>query len=297
MVLGSAAGKMDNMTEHQYAGRPVAEQRVSLNDGHTIPAIGFGTSGHQGSESAKAVGSALEGGYRLIDTALRYDNEDAVGQAIGESPVPRDDIVVTSKIPGRYQGYDEAWTSLWTSCDDLGIDRLDLLLIHWPLPRLDRYVDTWRAMIDMKEQGKVGSIGVSNFNPEHIARLQTETGVTPAVNQIELHPYFIQPAAREFHFEQGIVTQAWSPLGHGGDLLTEPVLSEIAGTHHRDVGQIVLAWHRHHDVVPLPASVRPQRQRSNLDLDVTLTAGEIGALDQLDRGRLRGQDPNVYEEF
>jgi diketogulonate reductase-like aldo/keto reductase len=288
---------MGNMTEQQTGGRPVAEQRISLNDGQTIPAIGFGTSGHQGSESAQAVGSALECGYRLIDTALRYGNEDAVGQAIDASPVPREEIVVTSKIPGRYQGYDESWTSLRTSLEDLGIDRIDLLLIHWPLPRLDRYVDTWRAMIDMREQGKVRSIGVSNFTPEHIARLQTETGVTPAVNQIELHPYFTQAAARGFHFEQGIVTQAWSPLGHGGDLLTEPVLSEIAQSHHRDVGQIVLAWHRQHDVIPLPASVRPGRQRSNLDLDVTLSPDEVSALDALDRGRLRGQDPNVHEEF
>lgn len=288
---------MDDMTQQQDGGPATADRRIRLNDGTHLPAIGFGTSGHQGSESAQAVGGALDVGYRLIDTALRYGNEDAVGQAVRDTSVPRDEITLTSKIPGRYHGYDEAQTSLRTSLDDLGVDRIDLLLIHWPLPRLDRYVDTWRSMIDMRERGQVRSIGVSNFTPEHIRRLQSETGVTPAVNQIEMHPYFIQDATRAFHTEQGIVTEAWSPLGRGSGLLEEPVVSEIARAHDRDVGQIVLAWHVQHGVVPLPASVRPGRQRSNLDLDITLSADQMAALDGLDRGRLRGQDPDTHEEF
>lgn len=284
------------MTEQQPGSR-IAEKPIELNDATMLPAIGFGTSGHQGSESAQAVQGALDCGYRLIDTALRYGNEDAVGQAVRRSPVPRDDIMITSKIPGRYHGYDEAQTSLRTSLDDLGVDRIDLLLIHWPLPRLDRYVDTWRSMIEMREQGQVRSIGVSNFTPEHIRRLQSETGVTPAVNQIEMHPYFPQASARAFHAEQGIVTEAWSPLGRGSGLLQEPVVTEIARAHDRDVGQVVLAWHLRHDTVPLPASVRPERQRSNLDIDITLSTEEMAALDGLDRGRLRGQDPDTHEEF
>lgn len=284
------------MTEQQPGSR-IAEKRIELNDATMLPAIGFGTSGHQGSDSAQAVRSALDTGYRLIDTALRYDNEDAVGQAVRQSPVPRDDIMITSKIPGRYHGYDEAQTSLRTSLDDLGVDRIDLLLIHWPLPRLDRYVDTWRSMIEMREQGQVRSIGVSNFTPEHIRRLQSETGVTPAVNQIEMHPYFPQASARAFHAEQGIVTEAWSPLGRGSGLLQEEVVTGIARAHDRDVGQVVLAWHLCHDTVPLPASVRPERQRSNLDIDITLSTEEMAALDGLDRGRLRGQDPDTHEEF
>lgn len=285
------------MTEGHSSGRPLADQRVSLNDGTTVPAIGFGTSGHEGSESVQAVRGALDNGYRLVDTALRYGNEDAVGRAVQESQVPREDIVITSKIPGRYHGYDEAWTSLHTSLHDLGIDRIDLLLIHWPLPRIERYVDTWQAMIEMQEQGKVRSIGVSNFTPEHISRLQSETGVTPAVNQIEMHPYFIQADQRAFHVEHGIVTESWSPLGRGSGLLQEPVVSEIAGNHSRDVGQIVLAWHLQHGSVPLPASVHPERQRSNLDIDITLGADDMAALDSLNSDRLRGQDPDTHEEF
>lgn len=285
------------MSEQRTDGQGVADKRIALNDGRTIPAIGFGTSGHEGNESARAVRGALDCGYRLVDTALRYGNEDAVGQAVRESSVPRDEIMITSKIPGRYHGYDEAWTSLNTSLQDLDVDRIDLLLIHWPLPRLDRYTDTWRAMIEMREQGRVGSIGVSNFTPDHIKRLQDQTGVTPSVNQIEMHPYFVQAEQRAFDAEQGIVTESWSPLGHGGAVLQEPTVTEIAQAHGRDVGQVVLAWHLQHGVVPLPASVRPERQRSNLDIDITLDADQMAALDRLDRGRLRGQDPDVHEEF
>lgn len=267
-----------------------------LHDGTTLPAVGFGTYPHGEVDSAAITEHALELGYRLLDTALSYGNEEAVGRGIARSAVPREEIVLTTKIPGRHHGYDGARESVRRSLDDLGLSRIDLLLIHWPLPRLDRYVDTWRAMVEMRDEGLARSIGVSNFTPAHIRRLQEETGVTPAVNQIEMHPYFHQRRQRDFHAEHGIVTESWSPLGRGGDLLEEPVLVEIARAHDVGVGQVVLRWHVEHGVVPVPASAHPDRRRLNRELGFELTPGEVAAVDGLERGRIWGQDPDEYEE-
>ncbi len=236
-----------------------------LNDGHPLPAIGFGTYPHHGDDSQVTTAHALDAGYRLLDTALRYGNEEAVGRAVTASGVDRDDIVVTTKLPGRHHGYDEAIGSLHESLRNLRLERVELYLIHWPLPRIDRYVDTWRAMIALREQGLTRSIGVSNFTAEHLHRLIDETGVVPAVNQIEMHPYFPQAQLRAVHAELGIVTEAWSPLGRGG-LLTEPAVREVGDAHGVSPAQAVLRWHLQLDTVPIPMSADAQRQRQNLDV-------------------------------
>lgn len=259
--------------------------------------MGFGTFPHAQVDSAAITEHALDLGYRLLDTALSYGNEEAVGHGVARSSVPREEIVLTTKIPGRHHGYDGAWESVRTSLSHLGLSRIDLLLIHWPLPRLDRYVETWRAMIEMRDEGLVRSIGVSDFTPAHIGRLQEETGVTPAVNQIEMHPYFGRRGQRAFHDEHGIVTESWSPLGRGGELLAEPVLLDIARAHGVGVGQVVLRRHVQHGVVPIPSSADPDRRRANRELGFVLAPEEVAAIDRLEQGRLWGQDPDEYEEF
>ena len=273
------------------------EQTYQLNDGHSLPAIGFGTYPHGRDDSQQSTASALDAGYRLLDTALSYENEAEVGAAVRDSALSRDEILVTTKVPGRYHGYDETIGALRESLDNLGLDRVELYLIHWPLPRLDKYVDTWRALIELREQGLTRSIGVSNFTEAHLHRIIDETGVVPAVNQIELHPYFPQERMRAVHEELGIRTESWSPLGRG-ELLDEPVVVEIAEAHGVSPAQVVLRWHLQLGVVPIPMSSNAQRQRQNIDLaGFTLTDEQVSALSGLEKGRLKGQDPDVYEEF
>jgi 2,5-diketo-D-gluconate reductase A len=268
-----------------------------LNDGHPLPGIGFGTYPHHGDDSQVTTAHALDAGYRLLDTALSYGNEAAVGRAVRASGLDRDDILVTTKVPGRHHGYDETIGALRESLDNLGLDRVELYLIHWPLPRIDHYVDTWRALIELRERGLTRSIGVSNFTEQHLRRIIGETGVVPAVNQIEMHPYFPQPRPREVHSELGIVTEAWSPLGRGG-LLAEPAVREIAEAHGVSPAQAVLRWHLQLDVVPIPMSANAQRQRQNLDLfGFTLTEEQLTTLSGMEKGPIKGQDPDVYEEF
>lgn len=270
---------------------------LGLNDGTTIPAIGFGTYPHAGEDSAEPTREALALGYRLLDTAISYDNEEAVGRGIRSSDVPRSEIIVTSKIPGRFHGYDETLTGFDESIARLGLEQLDLLLIHWPLPRLEKYVDTWRALVQLQKDGRVRSIGVSNFTPEHLTKIAEATGVTPAVNQIELHPFFPQAALREFHAEHGIVTEAWSPLGRG-ELLEHPVVAEIAAAHDVSPAQAILRWHVELGSVPIPKSRSTERQAKNLDIfGFQLEQAEVDALSGLERGRLWDQDPNTHEEF
>jgi 2,5-diketo-D-gluconate reductase A len=272
-------------------------QTYRLGDGHSLPAIGFGTYPHHGDDSRITTGTALAAGYRLLDTALSYGNEAAVGAAVVESGLDRDEILVTTKVPGRHHGYDETIGALRESLGNLGLDRVELYLIHWPLPRIDRYVDTWRAMVALRDEGLTRSIGVSNFTEAHLRRLIDETGVVPAVNQIELHPYFPQPAMRAVHEELGIVTEAWSPLGRGG-LLDEPAVREIAGAHGVAPSPGVLRWHLQLGVLPIPMSANAQRQRQNIDLfGFTLTESEMDRLSGMGKGRLKGQDPDLYEEF
>jgi diketogulonate reductase-like aldo/keto reductase len=265
-----------------------------------LPAIGLGTYKLSGSDGVSAVRTALEAGYRLLDSAVNYENEGAVGRAVRTSGVSRDDIVVTSKLPGRHHRYDKALVAVEESVYRTGLDHLDLYLIHWPNPRVDLYVEAWSALIEARRRGLVREIGVSNFLPEHIERLIAGTGVAPIVNQIELHPYFPQTEALAYHREHGILVEAWTPLGRGNDLLTNPVVSEAANAHGVTPAQAVLAWHIAVGAIPLPKAASPDRQRENLAIfDIELSVSEVDALTALGRsdGRWGDQDPAVYEEF
>lgn len=272
----------------------------TLNDGTTIPAIGFGTYPLVGDDGTAAVLSAIETGYRLIDTAVNYDNEAEVGEAIRRSGVPRDELVVTTKIPGRHHGYDDAIASVRASLDRLGLERTDLHLIHWPNPSQGRYVEAWRALVQLQQDGLVRSIGVSNFTEAHLARIIDDTGVTPAVNQIELHPRFPQEHMRAVHERLGIRTEAWSPMGKRRAPLTEDAVRTAAEAHDVSPGQVILRWHVQLGSLPVPKSVDPARQAQNLDVfGFELTDDEVAAISRLGEsdGRLFGGDPDTYEEM
>ncbi|MFB6939455.1 aldo/keto reductase [Streptomyces chartreusis] len=269
----------------------------TLNDGTEIPAIGLGTWPMDDAQAEQAVADALDLGYRLVDTATNYRNETGVGRGIAASGVPREEVVVTTKLPGRHHGYEQTLASFEESRRRLDVAYVDLYLIHWPLPRVDKYVDSWRAMIELRESGLVRSIGVSNFTPEHIERLERETGVLPSVNQIELHPLFPQDELRAFHEGKGIVTESWSPLGRGTDLLDDPVVRGIAETLKVTPGQVVLRWHTQLGVLPIPKSADRERQRANLDIfGFELDATQMAAVADRAHRRLGG-DPEVHEEF
>lgn len=269
----------------------------TLNDGRTIPAVGLGTWPLDDDAAEEAVAGALERGYRLVDTALNYGNETGTGRGIARSGVPREDVFVTTKVPGRHHGYEKTLASFEESRRNLGLAYLDLYLIHWPLPRVGLYVDTWRALIRLREDGLVRSIGVSNFTADHLARLEEETGVLPAVNQIEMHPRLPQEELRAVHAAKGIVTESWSPLGRGRDLLADPRLVAVAEAHGVTPGQAVLRWHTQLGSVPIPKSADPGRQRENLDLfGFELTPDELARVSAGPRERFGG-DPEVHEEF
>ncbi|MFD8308670.1 aldo/keto reductase [Streptomyces sp. NPDC059690] len=269
----------------------------SLNDGTRLPAVGLGTWPMSDAEAERAVAEALGLGYRLVDTATNYRNESGVGLGVARGGVPREEIVVTTKLPGRDHGYEETLASFEDSRRRLGLEYVDLYLIHWPLPRVDRYVDSWRAMIKLREDGLVRSIGVSNFTAEHIERLEKETGVLPSVNQIELHPLFPQEELRAFHTAKGVRTESWSPLGRGSDLLDDPALVSIAEDLGVTPGQVVLRWHTQLGAVPIPKSSDPGRQRANLDVfGFELDAEQMRAVADRAHRRLGG-DPEVHEEF
>lgn len=272
----------------------------TLNDGTTLPAIGFGTYPLTGPEGTAAIRSAIEVGYRLLDTAVNYDNEREVGRAIRESGVPRDELWVTSKIPGRHHGYDDAIRSTHESLERLGLDHLDLHLIHWPNPSVDRYAEAWRALVDLRAQGLVRSIGVSNFTERQLARIIDETGVTPSVNQLELHPYFPQVGMRAVNERLGIRTESWSPLGKRQAPFNEPPVADAAERHGVTPGQVVLRWQVQLGSIPIPKSATPERQRSNLDVfGFELSDAEVAAITGLGRadGRLFGGDPETHEEM
>lgn len=271
-----------------------------LNDGTSLPDVGFGTYPLRGAEGTAAVLSALDLGYRLIDTAVNYENEDAVGRAVAQTSVPREEIVVTTKVPGRDHGYDETLASFDRSAAALGLDVVDLYLIHWPNPSVGKYVDAYRAMVRLQEEGRVRSVGVSNFTEQHLARVADATGVVPAVNQVELHPFFPQVELRAFHAEHGIVTEAWSPLGKRAPVKEAAPVVAAARAHGVTPAQVVLRWHLELGVVPIPKSADPGRQRENLDLrGFALTGDEVAAITALGRpdGRLFGGDPNTHEEM
>jgi diketogulonate reductase-like aldo/keto reductase len=248
-------------------------------------------------EAERAVAEAVAAGYRLVDSAANYGNEAGTGRGVLASGVPREEVVVTTKLPGRDHGYDETLRSFDASRKRLGLDHVDLYLIHWPLPRLGKYVESWKAMIRLREEGAVRSIGVSNFTAEHIDRLERETGVLPSVDQIEMHPLFPQEELRALLAAKGIAAQSWSPLGRGSDVLDDAAVRKVALAHGRTPAQVVLRWHVQSGAVPLPKSADPQRQRENLDVfDIHLDPQEMASIAGHTPHRLGG-DPRYHEEF
>ena len=270
---------------------------VTLNDDTVFPELGLGTYNLRGDDGVEAMVAAIDSGYRLLDSAVNYQNETEVGEAVRRSGI-RDELIVTTKLPGRDHGYKKTLASAAGSLERLGLDRIDLYLIHWPNPSVDQYVDSWRAMIELRERGTVRSIGVSNFTQQMLERLVDETGVVPAVNQVELHPYFPQAELRAFHEARGIRTESWSPLARRSELLAEPVLTDIAAAHGVTPTQAVLRWHTQIGSTPIPKSASAERQRENADVfGFALTDDEIAALSALERGRLWDGDPETHEEM
>ncbi len=272
----------------------------TLNDGTTLPAIGLGTYALRGMAGAEAMAEALREGYRLLDSAVNYENEGAVGQAVRLSGVPREEIRITSKLPGRHHNKAGAKTAIEESVLRVGVDYLDLYLIHWPNPNQGLFVEAWEAMIEARERGLLRSIGVSNFIPEHLDLLIEKTGVAPSVNQVELHPYFSQPEQRAADKARGIVTEAWTPLGKNTGLLSEPSVTAIAEKYGRSPAQVVLRWHVQLGVLPIPKSATAARRRENLAVaDFALDDAEMAALNALTQleGRIFGADPRTHEEF
>ncbi len=271
----------------------MTQPTLRLNDGRQIPQLGLGLWQTGAGEAAEVVRSALATGYRHFDTAAIYGNEQGVGQ--GLKGAPRADIFVTTKLWNDAQGFDTTLRAAEESLNKLGLDHVDLYLIHWPTPRRGLFVETWRALIRLRDEGLARSIGVSNFMPEHIERLIAETGVTPAINQIELHPRFQQRALRTFHAERGIATQSWAPLGRAR-FLDDPVIAGLAARHGRTPAQIVIRWHLDEGLVAIPKTVRPERMKENFDVfGFTLDAGDRAALARLDRADGRGgPDPMTF---
>ena len=269
----------------------------TLNDGTTLPLIGLGTYALTGFAGVEAMSAALKAGYRLLDSAVNYENEGAVGRAVRMSGVPREEIRVTSKLPGRHHSKKKATIAIEESVLRSGLDYLDLYLIHWPNPSQGLYVEAWEAMIEARERGLLRSIGVSNFLPEYLDLLIEKTGVAPSVNQIELHPYYNQAEQRAADRARGVLTEAWTPIGKGTSLLSEPRITDIANKHGRTPAQVVLRWHTQLGVLPIPKSANAGRRAENLDIaGFTLDAADMDSIAQLPQRRLGG-DPRTHEEF
>jgi 2,5-diketo-D-gluconate reductase A len=270
---------------------------IRLNNGVDIPQFGFGVFQVPPDETAETVRAAFDAGYRHIDTAQMYGNEEGVGRALAESGLPRDEVFLTTKLTNDGHGHDAAVRRLDESLQKLGTDHVDLYLIHWPRPGDDRYVDTWRGFEKALSEGKTRSIGVSNFTVEHLQRLAKETGTVPAVNQVELHPRFGQADLRGYHAEHGIATEAWSPIGQGKGLLDDPVLTGLAQKYDRSPAQVVLRWHVQLGNIVFPKSMHAERMRENIDVFDFELAGddmqEISALDRGAGGRM-GPDPDRF---
>ncbi|MET8725275.1 aldo/keto reductase [Streptomyces misionensis] len=269
---------------------------IILNNGVEMPQLGFGVWQVQDDEAERAVATALEAGYRSIDTAAAYGNEEGTGRAIAASGLPREDVFVTTKLWNSDHGYDATLRAFDTSLTKLGLDYVDLYLIHWPLPARDTYVDTYKALEKLYADGRARAIGVSNFLPEHLRRLTAETSVIPAVNQIELHPHLQQHAAREYHAELGIATEAWSPLGQGKGLLEVPAIVAIGQKHNRTPAQVVLRWHIQQGTIVIPKSVTPSRIKENIEVfDFHLDDEDLAAIGALNEDRRIGPDPATFD--
>ncbi|MFH8686241.1 aldo/keto reductase [Streptomyces anulatus] len=266
---------------------------VTLNNGVTVPQLGFGVFQVPDDETTAAVSAALEAGYRSIDTAAIYGNEVGVGRALAASGIPREELFVTTKLWNADQGYDATLAAFDASLAKLGLDYVDLYLIHWPTPAHDLYPESWRALEKLAADGRIRAAGVSNFQPAHLRRLLETGTLVPAVNQIELHPGLQQAELRAFHAEHGIATEAWSPLAQGA-LLTEEALVSIAERHGKSPAQVVLRWHLQLGNVVIPKSVTPERIRQNIDVfDFELSAADMDAVAALDRGMRTGPDPDT----
>ncbi|MDL4840191.1 aldo/keto reductase [Aquibacillus rhizosphaerae] len=280
-------------------GKTIPE--VTLNDGLTLPVIGLGTYKLKGNQGVKSIQTAIEdSGYRLIDSAYNYENEGTVGEAVKRSSVPREQLRIASKLPGRYQAYDQAITTVEESLYRANLDYYDLYLIHWPNPKQDNYVEAWQALIDAKKQGLIRSIGVCNFLPEHLERLNKETGVKPSINQIELHPFFNQEQQIKWHMENNIQTQSWSPLAKAKEILDNTMLQQIAKNHNKSITQVILRWHYQLGTIAIPKSSSAKRQRDNITIfDFSLDDTEMNLISGLTQsdGRINNQDPAFYEEF
>jgi 2,5-diketo-D-gluconate reductase A len=272
---------------------PGAVPDVTLNNGVRMPQLGFGVFQVGNDEARAAVATALECGYRSIDTAALYGNEHGVGVAVSASGIPREELFVTTKLWNADQGAGRVLPAFERSIDKLGLDYVDLYLIHWPVPSRDRFVETWEAFQGLYAEGRMRAIGVSNFTPPQLTRLLEETAVVPAVNQVELHPGFQQPELRAFHRAHGIATEAWSPLGQGA-ALTHPVITRLAERHEKTPAQVVLRWHLDLGNVVIPKSVTPGRIRENFSVfDFALTAEDARQIAGLESGHRIGPDPDV----
>ena len=269
---------------------------LTMNNGLQIPQVGFGVFQIPEEETASAVTTALDVGYRLIDTAQGYQNEEGVGAAVADAGIDLDDVFITTKLANHFQGFDAALSAFDESMRKLRLDVLDLFLIHWPLPMFDQYVETWRALEKLVGEGRVRSIGVSNFTVAHLQRLFDETDIVPAVNQIELHPQFPQDELRAFHAEHGILTESWGPLGQGKGLLEDPRIIEVAESKGRTPAQVVLRWHIQLGCVVIPKSVTPERIRENFAVaDFELDDADLAAIAELNTGERLGPDPEVFD--
>ncbi|MDI6023361.1 aldo/keto reductase [Leucobacter sp. UT-8R-CII-1-4] len=267
---------------------------LTLNNGIEMPQLGFGVFQVPNDETQRAVEAALAAGYRSIDTAAIYGNEEGVGRALAGSGIARDELFITSKVWNSEQGYDSTLRAYDDALERLGLDQLDLFLIHWPTPEKDLYADTWRALEKIYADGRVRAIGVSNFQPEHLDRIASENGIVPVLNQVELHPSFQNREVAEANAARGILTEAWSPIAQG-DVLADPVVVSLAERHGKTPAQVVLRWHLQQGRIVIPKSVTPSRIAENLNLfDFELAAADLAAIDALENGGRRGPHPSEF---
>ncbi|MFS0828084.1 aldo/keto reductase [Pseudomonas phoenicis] len=267
---------------------------IQLSDTQRIPQVGLGVWQASDTDARTAVRTALEEGYRHVDTASIYGNEKGVGEGLRDAGTAREQVFLTTKIWNDAHGFDAATAALEESLERLNVEYVDLLLVHWPTPSQDNYVNTWRALINAQRNGKARSVGVSNFNQDHLQRLIDETGVAPVLNQIELHPFMQQAALRSAHESMGIATQSWSPLGQGS-ALTNPAILEVAQKHGRTAAQVIIRWHLELGLIAIPKSVTPERIRENFNVfDFALDASDLSAIAALDSGKRLGPDPSTF---